>query len=143
MKRLFQKLHIEIAYLLTIGCGLIIWVFLSDLSHFFGASSILYAFLFSIGSEDRIIGMLVFSWIPIFVVCLCVSFIFAYKHNNHTPFFVIVALELTCSAFFIMVKIIDQNYVSLGSMIWGECIRTLIFCGMLIYAKKGICPQKS
>ena len=143
MMRLIRKLHIEIAYLLVVGCGLIIWIFHNDLSHFFGASSILYALLFAISSEDRIIGMLVLSWIPVFIVGLCISLIYAYKYNNHTPFLVIVAFELIVSAFFITIKIIDQNYVSLGAMRGGGGVRTLLFCGTLIYVTKGICSPKS
>ena len=134
--RVVQKMFVEKLYLLSVVCGFILWILFDKLSHFCGASSMIYAFLFAINSEKRIIVLLILCWIPVFLVCLVMTCLYAHKRHNHIPFFVIVTIEFLVSAIFIMVKIISKNYVSLDYMIGGELLRILLFYGIFWYYQK-------
>lgn len=117
-------------YLILTVLGIILWLPIPDISHFIGASSLVYAFLF--GAADNSFSVIALLWILFFVINLVVWYVYGKKKNKYIYFFTVVGLELLVSLIFICVKVIIANYTDIIITVVGFVIR-LISCCILAY----------
>ena len=117
-------------YLILTVFGIILWLPIPEISHFIGASSLVYAFLF--GVADNNFSFIALLWILFFVINLVVWYVYGKKKNKYIYFFAIVGLELIVSLVFICIKVSIANYTDIIITIVGFVIR-LISCCILAY----------
>lgn len=115
------------ATLLTI----ILWIPFPETCHFLGASSLIYAFLFAVGSNNSMIAVLALLWIPLLGVNLIIWFVYAMKKHVSFPFIITVGSDLLISLLIIFSKVYSENYTDLGITITGYVIRLTFFCWMV------------
>lgn len=117
-------------YLILTVLGIILWLPIPEISHFIGASSLVYAFLF--GVADHNFSFIALLWILFFIVNLAVWYVYGKKKNKYIYFFATVGLELLVSLGFICIKVITANYTDIIIAMAGFVIR-LISCCILAY----------
>ncbi len=66
-------------YLLMTLPGMVLWLPFPDVIYFMGASSPVYVFVFVVGAERFLIGIMALAWIAIVTICIIVFYILACK----------------------------------------------------------------
>ena len=114
-------------YLFSILLSIVLWFLFPNSIHFFGASSLVYAFLSAISRVSSALTFLSISWIFVFSVGIIVCFLIAKRKDYYVPFFFALAIELVVSLAFLVIKIVLRNYTDLLLSFVGLTIRLLSF----------------
>ena len=129
---LLNKLSLIRVYIVWVILGIVLWVPFQDLSHFIGASSIIYSVLFAIGIESSFVGHLLLLYIPIFIGCLVFSYILARFKNKFLPFVFLAGIEIIVSLLFILCKIFILKNTFEITMLWGGFfVRSIVYITVL------------
>ena len=121
--------------LVTLGCFLL-WIPFPDCYHFAGASSLMYSFVFAVGSNNPVFARIVLCCIPVVVCLFCVAIGLIVKRNNSFLFFSLMAVDLIVSLAFVIMKVCTNNYVGIGYMIVGIISRTLYLLWAVRFTQK-------
>lgn len=134
-KNCSRQLIICCIYLVSILLGIVLWFPFPNTIHFFGASSLFYAFLLAISSVSSALTFLSISWIIVFSVGIIVCFLIAKRKDYYVPFFFAIAIEIVVSLAFLVIKIVLRNYTDLLLSFVGLTIR--LFSFFIIWKIKG------
>ncbi len=125
-----RLMPLNLYMVLTLGIG-ILWIIIPEIAHFAGASSMIYAFIFAVGSERGLTAYLAIAWIPFCMINLIVWYIYAVKSGKLIPFIVITGADLLVSICIICAKICANNDTDLGITLAGFISRTAYYFWMV------------
>lgn len=133
-KNCSRQLMICCIYLFSILLGIVMWFPFPDSIHFFGASSLFYAFLLEISRVSSALSFFSVSWIIVFSVGIIACFLIARKKDYYVPFFFAIAIEIGFSLVFLVIKIVLRNYTDLLLAFAG--LATRLFSFFIIWMTK-------
>ncbi len=102
-----------------------------EVTHFFGASSLIYLFQFSLGNGRGIASYLSLMMMGTLFVGIAVSFLFEEKKKIIGPFLLFVGIDLVISIGIIVYKIVIHNYLDICLALIGWGVRSLFFLYLL------------
>ena len=140
--KLNRQLIPSVLYVIFTILNIFLWFPFPEICHFMGASSVIYAFLLAVGTDQQLLAYLAVIWIPIFITSLFICFIFVLVRKRYLPFLLIVGFELLVSMFILGIKITTHNYSDLGIAIIGYVIRLGYFFWMLQFTRNACKPFK-
>ena len=118
-------------YMLLILLNVALWIPFHNIVHYFGASSLIYAFLFAVSGISLVLSYFSILWMIAFPVGIVVCFLIAIVKKYYVPFYVAVAVELFVSLVFLVIKLFIHNYTDIFQASIGLVIRVLFFAIML------------
>ena len=114
-------------YILSIFLGIILWIPFPKSIHFFGASSVFYAFLLAVSRISSALTFFSITWIVLFSIGIVACFLIARVSNYYKPFICVIVIELAVSLVFLIIKLSLQNYADLLAAFIGLIMRILFF----------------
>lgn len=103
----------------------------SEVTHFFGASSLIYLFQFSLGNGRGIVSYLSLIMMGVLFVGIVVSFLFGEKKKKRGPFLLLVGVDLIISMGIMVYKVVIHNYLDIYLALIGWGVRFLFFLYLL------------
>ncbi len=113
--------------MIVFGQFVCLFIFPSNILHFIGASSLVYAYILPAGLGPGILSDLMTCWIVIFLICIIICIIKGVRTTDYSNLCFLIGMELVVTFMMVLVKLlILNNTEAIGIYIIGNIIRCSI-----------------